>query len=391
MKRAFLKRALLKWLAPALLPVAVLAAAEPGLWRQAAPGYQWEFPRDLGVHPEYKTEWWYVTGHLFPEDDPAAEPLGYQLTFFRVGLQPAAAVEPRTAWDAVDLVMAHAAVTDPASGRHVFSEAIWRATPFLGGFGALDDSLPGDGVLAWCRAPAGTDADWKFAWDGEAFHLSARDDRQGLGFDLRCVPTRPVVLHGQDGFSPKTADGKSGSLYFSRTRLATSGVVRRDGREVAVQGNSWLDREIFTSTLAAEQKGWDWLALGLADGRDLMLYRLRDAAGAEDFALGTLVGAEGGPVSPLPGQDWNLDPVDWWTSPVTGSRYPVRWRLKVPEQQLDLLVAAVLPDQENVSETTGIHYWEGAVTLHPWDRPDTQLGRGFVELTGYGEGSRPPV
>lgn len=369
-----------------LVPLAVPGADEAALWRQAAPGYRWEFPRDLAAHPDHKTEWWYVTGHLSLVDDPQAAPLGYQLTFFRVGLQPAAGRERITAWDPVDLVMAHAAVTDPDGGRHVFSEAIWRATPFLGGFGA-----PGDTVLAWCRAPAGTDARWRFTWDGEAFGLAARDDRAGLGFDLRCVPTRPVVLHGEGGFSPKNAQGNAGSLYFSNTRMTTTGTVRRQGREVAVRGRSWLDREIFTSTLGPRQTGWDWLALGLDDGRDLMLYRLRSAGGVEDFALGTLVAADGRTTRSLPAEAWDLEAVDWWTSPGTGSRYPVRWKLTVPGQELTLLVRAVLPDQENVSTTTGIHYWEGAVTLHPWDRPDLRLGEGFVELTGYGEGSRPPV
>ena len=115
-------------------------------WRPAEPGYAWSFPRDFAAHPDYKTEWWYVTGHLDPEDGEPA--LGFQMTFFRVGLQKNAAVDG-TDWAAGDLLMAHAAVTDPATGSHVFSEVVWRAVPLLGGFGA-----PGDTTLAWCRAPA---------------------------------------------------------------------------------------------------------------------------------------------------------------------------------------------------------------------------------------------
>jgi predicted secreted hydrolase len=371
------------WLA--MLVVCAATAADAPLWRTAAPGYVWEFPRDLAAHPGYKTEWWYITGHLTAQDDPMAEPMGYQLTFFRIGLEPRAGREQKTAWDPNDLVMAHAAVTDPATGTHTFSEVIWRTAPFLGGFGA-----PGDTTLAWCRAPAGTDADWKLEFDGATLRLRARDDAGGLRYDLRCTPSRPVVLHGQNGFSPKTGDGKSGSLYFSHTRMITEGEVYREGRPVKVRGRSWLDREIFTSTLAAEQKGWDWLAVGLKDGRDLMLYRLRDQKGAENFALGTLVAPDGA-ASPLPGDHWDLEPLEWWTSPETESRYPVKWKLSVPGSGLTLLLQAVLPDQENVSQRTGIHYWEGAVTVHPWENPGTLLGRGFVELTGYGEGSRPPV
>ena len=64
--------------------------APTGSWRPAEPGYPWEFPRDYGRHPDYKTEWWYVTGHLFPEDaaDPSDGALAFQMTFFRVGLVP---------------------------------------------------------------------------------------------------------------------------------------------------------------------------------------------------------------------------------------------------------------------------------------------------------------
>lgn len=374
-----------------LLLTLVLTPLEPGavgperLWLDAAPGYRWEFPRDLAVHPDYKTEWWYITGHLQPVDDPGAEPLGYQLTFFRSGLAHADTVANVTAWEPVDLIMGHAAVSDPATGDHVFSEVIWRTTPFLGGFGG-----PGEPRLAWCRAPAGTDADWQLVWKNDSFHLTARDDARGLRYELQCTPTRPPVFHGKDGFSPKTADGKSGSLYFSQTRMTTTGTVYLEGQAVPVEGRSWLDREIFTSTLADNQKGWDWAALSLDDGRDLMLYRLRDQEGRENFALGTLVG-DGGMSRALPAQQWTLEAMDFWTSSETDSRYPIRWKLTVPGEGLELLIQAVILDQENVSIRTGIHYWEGSVTVHPWAEQGQVLGRGFVELTGYGQDSRPPI
>ena len=378
-------RAFIMLLALALVPLAPLATEPLSPWRAAAPGYTWEFPRDLAVHPDFKTEWWYITGHLQPVDDPGAEPLGYQLTFFRSGLTPADSLANETAWDPVDLVMAHAAVSDPGTGKHVFSEVIWRTTPFLGGFGQ-----PGDPRLAWCRAPAGTDAVWQLDWNDGVFDLKVQDDAKGLRYELQCAPTRPPVFHGQDGFSPKTADGKSGSLYFSQTRMRTTGTVYRGGKAIEVTGNSWLDREIFTSTLAANQKGWDWAALRLEDGRDLMLYRLRNQEGLEDFALGTLVDARGKSRA-LPSSDWTLEELDFWYSEGTDSRYPVRWKLTVPGENLQLLIQAVLPDQENVSLRTGIHYWEGAVTIHPLKDNKQVLGRGFVELTGYGKDSRPPI
>jgi predicted secreted hydrolase len=354
-------------------------AAETPEWRAAAPGYAWSFPRDFSVHPDYKTEWWYITGHLDPLDGGPA--LGFQLTFFRVGLERDADATDSD-WAAGDLVMAHAAVTDPAAGTHAFSEAVWRAVPLLGGFGA-----PGDTTLAWCRAPAGTPGTWTLDYVDGSLRLRARDDRRGLRYELTCTPRRAPVFHGEGGFSPKTGDGSAGSLYFSQTRMAVEGAVYRDGAPLAVTGDAWLDREVFTSTLAADQTGWDWFALQLEDGRDLMVYRLRRADGSTDFALGTLVAPDGS-TTPLPAEAWTLTPGKTWSSPDTESEYPVAWKLSVPGAGLELELKAVLPDQENVSPRTGIHYWEGVVDVRQEGRT---VGPGFVELTGYGEGSRPPV
>lgn len=372
------------------------AATKPAdAWLRAAPGHAWSFPRDHYAHPGYRTEWWYLTGHLDLAGAPAGtEPCGFQFTIFRIGLDPAwepaaaPADSAASAWRAANLIMGHAAVTDPAAGNHEFSEVLWRAAGGLGGFG-----VPGDTLLAWCLAPPGTPGTWSVALDQGAFTVRARDDRRDLGFDLRCATPREPLLQGAGGFSPKDATGQVGSLYYSLPRLEVTGTLRRDGRDVAVTGRAWLDREVFTSTLGAGQVGWDWVSLQLDDGRDLMLYRLRAPDGRIDFALGTLAGP-GAPPVPLPAGTWTLEPLATWTSPATGAAYPVDWRLRVPGQAIDLELRAVLADQENVSARTGVHYWEGSVrAVAPPGSPAAgrRLGRGFVELTGYGQGSRPPV
>lgn len=370
-------------------------AASADGWRRAGPGHPWSFPRDHYAHPGFRTEWWYLTGHLGDRDaPPGAEPCAFQFTLFRIGLDPAwtpGAADgdsSTSAWRAANLVMGHAAVTDPAAGRHAFSEALWRAAGGLGGFGT-----PGDTLLAWCLAPPGTAATWSLSLVDGTFGVRARDERRGLAFDLVCATPAEPVLQGPGGFSPKDATGRAGSLYYSLPRLAVEGTLRRGDRDVPVTGTAWLDREVFTSTLAEGQSGWDWVSLQLDDGRDLMLYRLRRADGAVDFALGS-VSAPGAAPRPLPAATWTLEPLATWTSAATGATYPVDWRLRVPGEGIDLELRAVLADQENVSARTGVHYWEGAVrALVPAGAPGAgrPQGRGFVELTGYGEGSRPPV
>ncbi|MFH2052201.1 MAG: lipocalin family protein [bacterium] len=370
----------------AALAIPCGAGSDPG-WRRAAPGYRWEWPRDHYAHPEFKTEWWYFTGHLEPEDDAGipGDTLGFQLTFFRLGMVPPGTGTPEAGLAARGGIMAHAAISDATAGDHLFSEVLWRATPLLGGFGA-----PGDTVIAWCRGPGGTADLWSLGFDGQAFALRASDERRGLAFDLRCRPVKPVVLHGDQGFSAKNAAGTAGSLYAAFTRMEVSGSVMRNEAMIHVRGECWMDQEIFTSTLAPDQKGWDWVSLQLADGRELMVYRLFGPEGGEGFGSGTLVAPDGS-TTPLAAGEFRLEPRDRWRSPVTGAEYPVSWILEVPSAGLDLDLQAVLPDQENVSRLSGVHYWEGAVTVRSRGPAGATVGRGYVEMAGYGEGNRPPV
>jgi predicted secreted hydrolase len=371
------------------LAVAVWADSPPALdsWLSAGKGYQWDFPRDDGIHPDYKTEWWYLTGHLFPTDETVTDQaaLAFQMTFFRVGLQPPDQPLPDSNWAARDLVMAHASVADPGQNIHRFSEVLRRATPLLGGFGG-----PTDTTLAWCQGPAGTADKWRISRSGEGYRLQAADDRQGFRYDLTCVPAKPRVFHGDGGFSPKSADGSAASLYFSFTRMVVTGTVSIGEKSIPVRGQCWLDREIFSSSLAPDQTGWDWVSLQLEDGRDLMVYRLRGKNPTQDFALGTLVD-DAGISRTLPAESFTLKPFETWTSPETGAEYPIGWKLEIPDEGIDLVLKATMPEQENISRQSGVHYWEGAVTAHPAGKPDQNAGRGFVELTGYGKGSRPPV
>ena len=206
----------------ALVLLALLAAAPPPVepaWLQARPGYAWSFPRDHYRHEGYKTEWWYLTGQLTPEGAPRPR-FGYQLTFFRIGLAREASGNP-SAWDARDLLMGHAALTDLETGRHHFSEVIYRASPLLGGFGS------GEGEpIAWSVGPAGTDSRWVLGLERETFRYSARDDGQRFGFTLEARSSKPAVLQGPGGLSRKSERTGAASLYLSLTRLATSGSVQ---------------------------------------------------------------------------------------------------------------------------------------------------------------------
>jgi predicted secreted hydrolase len=354
-------------------------AVTAGEWRVAVPDYRWAFPRDHWAHDGYRTEWWYLTGHLQSESD-AGRRFGYQFTMFRIGVvnEP---VELDSDWASSSVVMGHAAITDLKSGTHVFAETLYREMPLLAAFSAYPEPR-----IGWSRGPAGTEELWTLAWNGNGFDVAAVDTRQGMSFRLETTADKPLVFQGPNGFSRKGADRGAASQYYSFTRLATRGELELGGERFRVHGESWMDKEFSSSHLGKDQVGWDWFSLQLDDGRELMLYLMRRADGSIDYASGTLIDEEG-TAELLRRGDFDVDVMDGWTSPSTGARYPSRWRIRLLEGELDFEVRALVADQENRSRLPGqVYYWEGAVEVS-----GGATGRGFVELAGYGEGNRPPV
>ena len=351
-------------------------------WKPAEPGYEWSFPQDHWSHREYRIEWWYLTGHLTDLEDSAGR-FGYQFTFFRIGLSR----DPsplESDWAASTLLMGHASITDQRSGDHRFSEVLHRESPFLAGFAEYPEPR-----IAWSRGPAGTDALWTLHWNGDGFDIAMADRGQGMALTLETRALKPRVFQGPGGFSRKSDGAGAASLYYSYTRLATAGTVELDGRTYEVRGESWMDKEFSTSQLQDGQVGWDWFSLQLDDGRELMLYELRDGSGSVDHARGTLVDAEGG-ASYLEQGQWTLRASSSWTSPDSGITYPSGWEIELEDEPAALIVVPEVVGQENLSRVPGgPSYWEGAVRVE--SSSGAVVGRGYVELTGYGENNRPPL
>jgi len=362
--------------------LAALLALAPAGWRAADPDHRWAFPRDHHAHAGYRNEWWYFTATVADAGDPARR-FGVQVTFFRVGLVPEAPPLD-SAWASADAVMAHLAVTDVSSGAHVFSEVLWRSAPLLGGFPAEPEP-----VLAWARAPPGTDGRWVLALEGGAFRVSARDDARGLAVELALRPEKPIALQGPNGLSRKAPEAGYASLYYSITRLAAEGTLAVGGTTARVAGEGWMDKELGSSQLAPDQVGWDWWSLRLSDGRDLMLYVLRREDGSVSWRTGTLVDREG-KVRVLAPEEWSVRATGTWTSAASEAVYPSGWEVAVPGEGVRVIVLPEVKDAENRSSLVpGLSYWEGPVRLTgPGGRP---AGSGHVELTSYARRSRPPI
>ncbi len=359
-----------------LLPVLGAVSA----WRVPDDAFPWKFPEDHWAHRDFRIEWWYFTGHLL-ESKSTNPRFGYQFTIFRIGLSPTVAAQDSD-WSSGQLLMGHAAVSDLERKKHRFAELVYREHPALAGFG---ESLRNP--VAWSIGPPGTAGRWELSWTEDGFSFSSEAGKD-FGFSLETRPATGPVLEGPGGLSQKSTEPGAASLYYSFPRLETSGTVRLGDEEFTVTGESWMDKEFSSAFLSKQQSGWDWFSLRMEDGRSLMLYQLRRESGAVDFRGGTLIGT-GGEVHYLGTGAWEAEIESWWTSPETGGRYPVAWRVRLPEQALDLRVESDFAQQENVSKMIpSLAYWEGSVRVSEAGR---LVGRGYLEMTGYVPGGRLPV
>ncbi len=317
------------------------------------------FPNDHGAHADFRTEWWYATGWLKRTD---GSPLGFQVTFFRVrtgvGENNPSSFAPR------QLILAHAAIADPAIGRLRVDERAARVMP---GRAGLETGRTG----VWV-------GDWRM--DQQQDRYTAIVNGKDFSYALTMTPSAPPVLNGIGGFSRKVADPRHASYYYSRPQMAVSGTVTLDGKPQAVSGTAWLDHEWSSELLPEGAQGWDWVGLNLDDGSGLMAFRMRANDGRELWTAATLKPAQGPAVMPAR-EEVGFEPQKMWKSLRTGITYPVAWRLRIGARTLAL--QAMMDDQELDSRrSTGAVYWEGAVRVMESGR---EIGRGYLEMTGYGE------
>ncbi len=334
------------------------ASAQPA-YPSVDPAYVIEFPRDEGSHPQFRTEWWYVTGWL---ETSSGSPVGFQITFFRT--RPGTQESNPSRFSAKQVLFAHAALSDPRTGKLLRGERSARA-----GFG-LAESKEGDLDVVL--------DEWSLRRvDGSDYRAVANAEGFSLQLDLRA--SAPPLLHGKAGFSQKGPETSNASHYYSLPQLEAKGEIEISGRKEAVRGRAWLDHEWSTAFLDPQTHGWDWIGINLADGGALMVSRMRDQHGASRWAFGTLRTPSGTTTFTPEEIEWR--PQRQWRSPRTGIEYPVEWTVRIGDRTIRL--QPLMDDQESDTRgSTGTIYWEGAVTAVEDGRA---IGRGYLELTGYGE------
>ena len=329
-------------------------------YAQVKAGYELQFPRDQGSHPQFRTEWWYLTGWVKKADGTE---LGIQVTFFRN--RPLLAETNPSKFAPRQLLFAHAALADPANGKLLHDQRAARA-----GFGLAEAKEGGTDV--WID-------DWSLQQTDSGY--SARIAARDFAYALEFKPTQPPLPEGERGLSRKGPLSEQASYYYSQPHLAVSGSITLKGESIAVTGEAWLDHEWSSEYLAPQAQGWDWIGLNLADGGALMVFRIRDKRGGTLWAGGALRAADGRVCNFAPG-DVHFETLRRWRSPRTQTEYPVALRVRAGDLELEL--EPMMNDQElDARASTGTIYWEGAVSAKSGGKP---LGLGYLELTGY---SRP--
>ena len=324
-----------------------------------------EFPRDLGSHPDYQTEWWYYTGNL---KDETGREFGYQFTIFRQAMAPES---ERTAdeseWRTSQIWFAHFTISDIENGDFYPFEKFSRGAAGLAGATA-------EPYHVWIE-------DWQVEEQADGrVHMTA--DAGEIALDLMLTQTRPPVLHGLGGLSQKGPTEGNASYYYSLIDQTSVGTVRIKDETFSVEGHSWKDHEYSTSVLEEGATGWDWVSLQFDNNAKnaLMLFQIRrDDGSVQPESSASWIEADGSN-SYLKAEDFELEITDWWTSDATGIEYPAGWRLTIPEIDLELTGSPKMNNQELVVSAV---YWEGAVEFEGTLAGEPITAEGYFELTGY--------
>ncbi len=340
-----------RWLTLFYFASLTCMAQTPDGFAVPQPGRVFEFPRDHGSHPEFRTEWWYITGHLESQNK---QRFAFQVTFFR----QAAIVKGEP------LFLAHCALLDENGKTFIHEERLNRE--------------------GWDAAASTTTLDvrngnWSLRMIGDELQL-ASTIRNEAQLTLTLKATKPLVVFGKDGVSRKGSSPSAASHYLTWPRLDVSGSIRVADQKHDVKGEAWMDHEFSSSQLDEGQVGWDWASMQLNDGREVMVYRMRRADGTSDPAGTTLAWIDKtGAVRHIDATQFTWTTTRTWTSPQTKAAYPIGARIEAEGQTF---VLRPLHDaQEHGGAVSGLPYWEGACDV--LDARGEIIGRAFLELAGY--------
>jgi len=352
----------------------VAMADEPEIYATVRPDSTLSFPDDHGAHPDYRTEWWYLTASL----QSSFGPLGLQVTFFR-SRTPYGRDNP-SRFAPQQLVLAHAALAIPDRSKLLHDQQSFRADDAVAQYSTIDTDV----------AVGLPNSRWRMVrTSADQYRISVNSNQ--FQFTITATPSSTMatpILQGENGFAQRGPLISQASHYYSRPQLHIEGEYQTDDVPVPVSGTGWLDHEWSSKFLAANATGWDWVGLNFHDGSALMAFQMRSESGDVLYSTARNIVVRDGQLQER-NESIKFIPLRYWQSPRTDARYPISFRLLAGD--LDVIIEPLFNDQELDSRgSTGVIYWEGAVQV--WDarhvnqdgtKMGSPIGTGYLELTGY--------
>ncbi len=328
-------------------------------YQTVKPDYQFSFPKDHGSHDNYPMEWWYFTGHLTANENRT---FGFEITVFRVGLDDFRVSD--SPWKSKNVFIVHTALTDDQDNKYYHQEELIREN-----FDLVKSSSETLDISALNHRI-------KLIKD----QLSLSINLPNYQLNLVLQPKKPVILQGADGFSAKSKENGSASLYTSFSNLQGEGELILNHQNYPITAKVWMDHEVMGKTVNRQEAGWDWFAIQLDNNTELMLYYLKDAAGnVTNYSKGSFINHSGIKEN-LDLNDYQIEVLDYWKSSETQISYPALWKIKVPKFNLDLTIKPTLANQEFTSKDLSVTYWEGRSLVY---QSNQVTGQAYVELVGY--------
>jgi predicted secreted hydrolase len=378
------------------------------------------------------TEWWYYNFHLVLDDGSKASAF---IAFFRTSaLKPVAQVDGANSsmsTERCDSHLVHFAISilppEGGEGSYLYTSAMDNnnASYLLSMVGAdhrLDpllrrsltelleagkvpepDVLLPDGSVRIC--PEGSTLNLQYGDiasvvyqmndDGDdVYHITARSVDRSFGFNLDLIPRKAPINHGANGVVVGDLVTPEDAMYYCFVpRCEVSGTVLVGDRTKTViseASSGWYDREFGGSIRKWSQpppttteSSWHWGSAQMSNGCDLTWYTLWDVdvhSGEKQVRdkRALVIDSEGRRIEY---DTHSFLPVETWVSMATLNEYGTKWKLEIPQANVELTIEAPFVNQELRSICATRGYWEGRVSISGVMEEEEVTGLGFVEVS----------
>ncbi len=317
---------------------------------------QLQFPKDELKH-DHGIEWWYWNGNL---KDRQGNAYAFMHCLFRTDIKrfktPLAGVVPHAPF-----YFSHSVVTDVIK-KKAYPHINYAVIPTKDSF-----SKRLLHVHYMNPIPTASDRESTIA-ETEPFSYEIQAEQ----LDLRMTATKPPIMLGDNGYLTLASDT---TYYYSIPHLELEGSIRVNKKWIPVKGTAWMDHQWTNPEFSKDS--WSWFSIQLSDKTDIVCFKHSTRKGeATDYAhISRPDGTQKQTNTVI------LTPTEQWTSRTTKTKYPLSWKVDLPDEHISLSIIPRVKNQEMLFG--GMHYWEGPTSIIGRVGKKKVTGLGFAELVGY--------